>query len=58
MITNPFSSNLFYENDPEGFIMPYKLQGRIDTEIMLDKYNRLKKTSYGYIVRLGIGFKY
>lgn len=51
---NPFQSGLVYENDIEGLVIPYKLQGKIDLEIMTQKYIRLRKTSYGYIVRLGI----
>ncbi len=58
MIDNPFASNILYENDPEGFIIPYKLSGKNDTDMMMNKYSKLKKISRGYIVRLGIGFKY
>lgn len=43
-----------YINDPEGLIIPYKLCGRTDLETLTDKYNRLRKSFYGYIVRLGI----
>lgn len=43
-----------YENDPEDFQMPYRLYGKTDREVMAHKYGRLRKTSYGYIVRLGL----
>lgn len=43
-----------YENDPEDFQIPYSLYGKTDLEVMSYKYDRLRKTSYGYIVRLGL----
>lgn len=43
-----------YVNDLEGLIIPYKLVGKIDKEVLTEKYNRLRKSTYGYIVRLGI----
>lgn len=52
-MNNPFSGQQ-YINDPEGLILPYKLVGRTDLEVLTEKYNRLRKSSYGYIVRLGI----
>lgn len=39
-------------NDPEGFIMPYKVYGKLDLELMQHKYQKLKHSSYGCIVRL------
>lgn len=58
MEANPFQSGVIYENDPEDFIIPYKLYGKIDEEVLKAKYTKLRKASYGYIVRLGIGVKY
>lgn len=49
-----FTEGITYENDIEGFIMPYKLCSRTDVELMKEKYFKLRKISYGYIVRLGI----
>lgn len=43
-----------YQNDPEDFQMPYRLYGKTDLEVMAQKYDRLRKASYGYIFRLGI----
>lgn len=54
MKLDTFSNDVFVENDSEGFICPYKLQGKVDYEIMFDKYMKLRKNSYGLIVRLGI----
>lgn len=54
MPSNPFTPNLEYENDPEGLVLPYKLTSRTDLELIEDKYKKLVKSSYGYIVRLGI----
>lgn len=51
---NPFTPGLTYENNPEGMIFPYKLVSRTDYEIMEDLYKRLNKSTYGYIVRLGL----
>lgn len=39
-------------NDPEGFIMPYKIYGKLDLELMQAKYQKLSHASYGCIVRL------
>ncbi|QSJ20102.1 hypothetical protein JYQ62_16140 [Nostoc sp. UHCC 0702] len=39
-------------NDPEGFMMPYKVYGKLDLELMQAKYQKLSHTSYGCIVRL------
>lgn len=50
---NPFEPQA-YINDPDDFSLPYKYSGRDDTEVMFRKYQNLQKTSYGYIVRLGI----
>lgn len=54
MGNNPFNENVVYANDPEGLIIPYKLCGRTDLEIMTAKYNRLRKASHGLFIRLGI----
>lgn len=53
---NPFDSKIVYQNDPDDFKLPYRLQSRTDTEVMMDKYNRLRKATRGYIVRLGIAY--
>lgn len=53
MNNNQFDFQLTYQNDIEGFICPYKLQGQIDREVMLDKYMRLEKVTHGVFVRLG-----
>ena len=53
MINNPFTPST-YENDLEGFAMPYKLYGQVDEQVMKNRYMKLRKSSYGYIVRLGI----
>lgn len=57
MIYNPFLSNIVFVNDLDDFKLPYRLQSRTDLEAMTDKYNRLRKSSQGYIVRLGIADK-
>lgn len=49
--------NKQYESDMEDFKLPYQLQSRTDREVMEDKYKKLNKVSYGYIVRLGIANK-
>ena len=54
MNDNLFRSGLVYETNPEGLILPYKLVGRTDLEVLEDRYRRLGKYSYGCIVRLGI----
>ncbi len=56
-MTNPFSSDLVYENDPDDFKLPYRLQSRTDIEVMTEKYSRLRKFTHSYIVRLGIADK-
>lgn len=54
---NPLRRKVEYENDLDDFQLPYRLQSRTDLEVMTNKYNRLRKSSYGYIVRLGIADK-
>ena len=51
---NALKTDLAAENDPDDFQMPYRLYGKTDLEVMAHKYDRLRKSSYGYIVRLGI----
>lgn len=51
---SPFESGLIYENDIEGLIIPYQLISRTDREVIEAKYMKLRKSSYSYIVRLGI----
>jgi len=56
MNVNPFDSNTRYENDMDDFKLPYQLQSKTDLEVMSVKYMRLRKSSYKYIVRLGIAY--
>lgn len=42
-----------YINDPKGFVTPYKLCGKVDREILEDRYFKLKKSTHGPFVRLG-----
>jgi len=46
-----------YENDMEDFKLPYKLQSKTDLEVMKDKYKKLIKSTYAYVVRLGLNSK-
>lgn len=57
MKNNHFADNVVYENDVEDLIIPYKLQGKTDLEVMTDKYMKLRKASHGCFVRLGIAEK-
>lgn len=55
MITyNPFDGTARYENDLNDFYLPYTLQSKTDVEVMKRRYQNLTKSTYGYIVRLGI----
>lgn len=54
MSVNPYPSEPIYQNHPDGFLMPYRRYGREDLEVMYEKYQRLNKYSYGYIVRVGL----
>lgn len=54
---NPSKTDVSFENDPDDFQIPYRLYGNTDLEVMAYKYNRLRKTSYAYIVRLGLPSK-
>lgn len=54
MNNNPFKPNIRYENDPEGLVIPYKWITKTDKEVLEDRYQKLTKGSYSYIVRLGI----
>lgn len=56
MLQNPFDENQ-YENDLEDFKLPYQLQSRTDKEIMQRRYQNLTKSTYKYIVRLGIMYQ-
>lgn len=51
---NPFDERTQYENDLEDFKVTYTLQSKTDTEVMQRRYQELTKSTYGYIVRLGI----
>lgn len=53
MLKNPFEPNLKSLNDPEDFKIPYLFYGGVDRENMLYRYLKLKKSSHGYIIRLG-----
>ena len=48
---NPFALQPEMQNDMDDFKMPYRLYGKTDLEIMIDKYNKLHNRSYGVIVR-------
>ncbi|NJM22595.1 MAG: hypothetical protein HC907_29755 [Richelia sp. SM1_7_0] len=41
-------------NDIQDFSMPYKVYGKLDKEIMLDKYNRLTNKPKYYLHERGI----
>lgn len=51
---NPFDDSVRYENDLNGFKLPYTLQTKTDREVMKRRYQELTKSTYGCIVRLGI----
>jgi len=38
-------------NDLDDFKMPYKVYGKFDLEVMIDKYHRLNNKSKGLMVR-------
>jgi hypothetical protein len=42
-------------NDMDDFKMPYKIYGKLDKELMIDKYKRLRNFSYGLLVRFNHG---
>lgn len=42
-------------NDLDDFKMPYRLYGRTDLEIMIDKYQKLSNQSYGLTKRFNYG---
>jgi hypothetical protein len=48
MNINPYTRLIEYTNDESDFRMPYLLHGKLDKDVMLDKYMRLtnKPTSY------------
>lgn len=46
-----------YESDLEDFKLPYKLQSKTDVEVMKDRYKKLIKSTYGYVVRTGLNSK-
>lgn len=48
-----FVSTYTIQNDLLDFKMPYRIHGKIDEEIMIDKYQRLKNQSRGLHCRLG-----
>ena len=41
MLKNPFIRYFEVINDPDDFKMLYKIYGKNDLEMMIDKYNRL-----------------
>lgn len=51
---NPFDDSVRYENNLDDFKLPYTLQSRTDIEVMKRRYREKTKSTYGYIVRLGI----
>lgn len=54
MRINPFNMDTQYFNDLDDFKMPYALYTKTDYEVMMRRYQGLTKSTYGYIVRLGI----
>lgn len=42
-----------YENDPEGFIVPFEVHGILEKEVLFHKYKKITKVSRGTIIRLG-----
>ncbi len=52
MLKNPFA-DLSYVNDTEDLKVPYRFCGKTDREVTIYRYLKLKKSSHGYIIRLG-----
>lgn len=46
---NPFDRYHLIVNDLEGFKMPYNLHGKIDLEVMTEKYNSLTNKPKSYL---------
>jgi hypothetical protein len=51
MLKNPFVRYFEIINDPDDFKMPYQIYGKIDLELLTDKYNRLTNQSKHPLVR-------
>jgi hypothetical protein len=49
MLKNPFVRYFEIINDPDDFKMPYQIYGKIDLEVMIDKYNRLTNKPKSYL---------
>lgn len=49
MLKNPFERVKIVVNDLEDFGMPYKFYGKIDREIMLQRYNNLTNKPSHYL---------
>ena len=56
MFKNPFTLLFEIVNDSEDFKIPYKIHGKIDMELMMQKYNGLtNKPKYNLCVRFNNG---
>lgn len=51
---DPHKINIRYENDIEGFQLPWKVYSKLDAAIMANRYMNLRKRSTAYNVRLGV----
>lgn len=49
MLKNPFVRYFQVTNDLDDFRMPYKIYGKIDLEIVVDKYQRLTNKPKSYL---------
>lgn len=56
MLKNPFKYLFEVTNDPEDFKIPYKIYGKVDLEVMANRYNRLtNKPKHNLCVRFSNG---
>lgn len=51
---NPYQIDIRYENDIEGFKMPWQIYSKLDATIMANRYMQLRKKTTAYNVRLGV----
>ncbi len=49
MLKNPFERIFEVVNDSDDFKMPYQVYGKVDLEIVTDKYNRLTNKPKSYL---------
>lgn len=54
MLKNPFEPGLNHINDMEDLKVPYRFYGKVDRETTIYRYLKLKKSSHGYVIRLGL----